>query len=322
MKRAIVTGAAGFIGTHLVKCLKAEGYYVTGIDQKKPEFEPSSADEFLIRDLRQPIQLWDVDEVYQLAADMGGAEWIFSGKNDADIMRNSALINLNVVEVCRHIYVDRVFFSSSACIYPDYVQMNPDHCELYESMAYPARPDSEYGFEKLFAERLYHAYHRNHGLDIRIGRLHNIFGPLCTYTNGREKAPAAICRKVAETPNGGTIDIFGDGEQTRSFLYVDEAVEGIRRLMDSGCTEPLNIGSSEMVTINELVSMTARIAAKVLRVNHIEGPLGVRGRTSNNDMIKTKLGWAPSAPLREGLEKTFRWIERQIHEKETVPMVS
>ena len=315
MKSATVTGAGGFIGHHMVKRLKRDGYYVVGIDRKKPEFEKSEADYFLVRDLRNHIAFDPqcVDEVYQFAAEMGGAEYIFTGDNDADIMRNSALINLNVLESCRHAKAGKVFFASSACVYPDYVQMNPDHCELHEAMAYPARPDSEYGWEKLFSERLYQAYARNHNMDIRIGRLHNVFGTLCTWQGGREKAPAAICRKVAEAPQGGVIDIYGDGTQTRSFLYVDEAVEGIRRLMGSDYSEPINIGSSETVTINELVNMTCKIAGKVLLANHIEGPLGVRGRTSNNDMIKAKLGWAPSAPLRAGLEKTYKWVEQMVN---------
>lgn len=319
MKSAIVCGAGGFIGHHLVKRLKAEGYRVYGVDQKYPEFEQSCADEFSIRDLRNPIRFWDVDEVYNLAADMGGAEFIFSGKNDANIMRNSALINLNVVEACQHIFVDRVFFSSSACIYPDYIQHNPSSCSLIESMAYPARPDSEYGWEKLFSERLYDAYARNYGLNVRIGRLHNIFGPLGTWQHGREKAPAAICRKVARAKDGGAIEIYGDGEQTRSFLHVDECVEGIRRLIDSNCSQPINIGSSEMVTINQLVQMVCEIAGKTLTIIHIPGPLGVRGRTSNNDLIQQKLGWAPSRSLRDGLKDIYAWVEKQVHMSLAVP---
>jgi nucleoside-diphosphate-sugar epimerase len=325
-KNIVICGAGGFIGHYAVNRLKREGCYVTGIDRKYPEFQPTSADQFIIQDLRDaeatveifhPGNMRSVDECWQFAAEMGGAAYIFTGDNDADIMRNSALINLNILEACRRAKVGKVFFASSACVYPDYVQLNPDHCELHEAMAYPARPDSNYGWEKLFSERLYQAYASNHGMDIRIGRLHNVFGPLCTYTGGREKAPAAICRKVAETPNGGIIDIFGDGEQTRSFLYVDEAVEGIRRLMEFDLTKPVNIGSSEMVTINELVNMTCNIAGKTLRVNHIEGPQGVRGRTSNNDLIKAKLGWAPSAPLKAGLEKTYGWIESEVMRNST-----
>lgn len=312
MKRAIVTGAGGFIGGHMVNRLKREGYHVTGIDWKYPEFQPTSADEFSIRDLRQPFQLWDVAEVYNFAAQMGGANYIFSGDNDADIMRDSAMINLNALEACRHIHVDRVFFSSSACVYPDYVQMNPDCCALVEAMAYPARPDSEYGFEKLFAERLYGAYARNYGLNIRIGRLHNIMGSMCIFDGGREKAPAAICRKVAAADAGQAIDIYGDGEQTRSFLHVDECVEGIRRLMASEVSVPLNIGSSEMISINKLVHMVADIAGKEIKINHIPGPLGVRGRTSDNTLIQEKLGWAPSRSLRKGMEETYAWVVGQV----------
>jgi nucleoside-diphosphate-sugar epimerase len=312
MKTAIVTGAGGFIGSHMVKRLKSEGYYVTGIDLKKPEFDKTHADEFSIQDLRKPFQFWDVDEVYNFAANMGGAAYIFSGDNDADVMHDSALININVAEACRHIYVDRVFFSSSACVYPDYVQMNPDHCALVEAMAYPARPDSEYGFEKLFSERLYAAYARNYGLRARIARLHNVHGPFCTWQHGREKAPAAICRKVAAANAGQAIDIYGDGNQTRSFLYVDECVEGIRRLMDSEVSEPLNIGSSEMISINDLVKMVADIASKEIKINHVPGPQGVRGRSSDNTLIKEKLGWAPSQPLVLGMEKTYAWISEQV----------
>lgn len=312
MKRAIVMGAGGFIGGHMVNRLKREGYHVTGIDWKYSEFQPTSADEFSIRDLRQPFQLWDVAEVYNFAAQMGGANYIFSGDNDADIMHDSAMINLNALEACRHIHVDRAFFSSSACVYPDYVQMNSDYCALVEAMAYPARPDSEYGFEKLFAERLYGAYARNYGLNIRIGRLHNIMGSMCTFDGGREKAPAAICRKVAAADAGQAIDIYGDGEQTRSFLHVDECVEGIRRLMASEVSVPLNIGSSEMISINKLVHMVADIAGKEIKINHIPGPLGVRGRTSDNTLIREKLGWAPSAPLREGMTKTYEWVAGQV----------
>jgi GDP-D-mannose 3',5'-epimerase len=320
MKNAIVCGAGGFIGGHMVKRLKQEGYYVVGYDRKHPEFEPSKADEFRLWDLCNPLMFGnDVDELYQLAADMGGADYIFSGTNDADIMRNSALINLNVLEACRRAKVGKVFFSSSACIYPDYVQVNPDHCELHEEMAYPARPDSEYGFEKLFAERLYSAYARNHNLSVRVGRLHNIFGSFCTYMGGREKAPAAICRKVALAPrSGGSIDIYGTGEQTRSFLHVSECVEGIRRLMNSDFAGPVNIGSSEMISINGLVSMVCDIAGKDLAINHIPGPLGVHARSSNNDLIREKLGWAPSAPLRAGMTDLYRWIESEVMRNSTV----
>ncbi len=322
MKTAIVCGAGGFIGNHMVKRLKQEGYYVVGYDRKYPEFEKSEADEFRLWDLRDPLMFGhDVDELFQFAAEMGGAEYIFTGTNDADIMRNSALINLNVLEACRRAKVGKVFFASSACIYPDFVQVNTDHCELHEEMAYPARPDSNYGWEKLFAERLYESYARNHGMAVRIGRLHNIAGPLCTWHGGREKAPAAICRKVAQAQDGGTIEIYGDGQQTRSFLYVDEACEGILRLMRSDVSEPLNIGSSEMVTIDQLVWMVASIADKDVKIDHVPGPLGVRARTSNNDLIKQKLDWAPSQPLREGMEKTYRWIEEQVRNAASVETV-
>lgn len=314
MKTAIVCGAGGFLGHHLVKQLKAEGYFVGGIDRKKPEFEQSQADSFIVHDLRNgvPFSFMPDYEVYQLAAEMGGANYIFTGDNDAEIMRNSSLINLNVLEACRRAKVGKVFFSSSACIYPDFMQHNPDYCALVEQMAYPARPDSNYGWEKLFAERLYDSYSRNYGLRIRIGRLHNVFGPLCTWQHGREKAPAAICRKVAAADAGQAIDIYGDGEQTRSFLHVDECVEGIRRLMNSEVSEPLNIGSSEMISINKLVHMVADIAGKNIRINHIPGPLGVRGRTSDNTLIREQLGWAPSAPLQKGMEETYSWVAGQV----------
>ena len=273
----------------------------------------------IIRDLRAaPVQNDPIfnhcqwDEVYNFAAEMGGADYIFSGTNDANIMRNSALINLNVLEACRRASVGKVFFSSSACIYPDFVQVNTDHCELHEQMAYPARPNSEYGFEKLFAERMYDAYSRNYNLRVAVGRLHNVFGPYGTYRGGREKAPAAICRKVAEAQPGSAIDIYGDGTQTRSFLHVSECVEGIRRLMNSDFAGPVNIGSSEMISINGLVSLVCDIANKDLRINHIDGPLGVHARSSNNDLIKEKLGWAPSAPLRDGMEDLYKWVAEQV----------
>ena len=324
MKTAIVCGAGGMIGHHLVKRLKSEGYWVLGLDRKKPEFQDTSADSFGLWDLRDLAftdEFWNhpyirgrrFDECYQLAAEMGGAQYIFTGDSDSEIMRNSALINLNVLEACRRGNVGKVFFSSSACIYPDYVQLNPDHCALVEQMAYPARPDSNYGWEKLFAERLYESYARNYGMDVRVARLHNIFGAFCTWQHGREKAPAAICRKVAlASRSGGTIDIFGDGEQTRSFLHIDECIEGIRRLMASEVSIPLNIGSSEMITINDLVHMVADIAGKKIKINHIDGPQGVRGRSSNNDLIREKLGWAPSAALRAGMEKTYAWVSQQV----------
>lgn len=317
MKSAIVCGAGGFIGSHLVKRLKREGFWVRGVDLKFPEYAETEADDFAIADLRDPHivrQMFDrrFDEVYQLAADMGGAAFIFTGENDADIMHNSATINLNVVDACHKRNIARVFYSSSACMYPAYNQEDPDNPNCAEDSAYPAAPDSEYGWEKLFSERLFLAYQRNHGLEARVARYHNIFGPEGTWDGGREKAPAAICRKVAMARSGDSIEIWGDGKQTRSFLYVDECVEGTLRLTRSRESGPFNIGSDEMVTINELVDLVADIAGKSIDKNHIPGPLGVRGRNSDNRLIAERLGWAPSRSLREGLETTYAWIERQV----------
>ena len=317
MRTALVCGAGGFIGGHLVKRLKAEGFWVRGADLKGHEYSASEADDFLIGDLRDPYFCRHVvdrrfDEVYQLAADMGGAGFIFVGENDADIMHNSGMINLNMLEVCCTRLVPRIFYSSSACIYPAYNQMNPNSPNCEESSAYPAAPDSEYGWEKLFSERLYLAYSRCRGIEVRIARYHNIFGPEGTWTGGREKAPAALCRKVAEVPNGGTIDIWGDGNQTRSFLYVSECVEGTIRLMRSNFEGPVNVGSEEMVTINQLADMIMAIAGKRLEKQHITGPLGVRGRNSDNRLIEEKLGWKPAQPLSDGLAVTYEWIERQV----------
>ncbi len=315
-KRVLVCGAGGFIGGHLVKRLKSEGFWVRGVDLKRNEFAPSAADEFIIGDLRLVdvvrASLEGIDDVYQLAADMGGAGYIFTGDHDANVMHNSATINLNILECGREAKIRRYFYSSSACIYPAYNQTNPDDPNCSEDSAYPAAPDSEYGWEKLFSERLYAAYQRNHGIEIHVARFHNIFGPQGTWTGGREKAPAAICRKVAETPKGGEIEIWGDGKQTRSFLYVEECVEGVRRLMDSNFAGPVNIGSEEMVTINQLAEMAMEIAGKPLRIRHIDGPLGVRGRNSDNRLIRQKLGWAPSASLRKGLEITYHWVAEQV----------
>lgn len=318
-KTALVLGAGGFIGSHLVTRLKKEGFWVRGVDLKIPDFSASSADEFVQGDLRdqnicRQVVDQSYDEVYQLAADMGGAGFIFSGDNDADIMHNSALINLNILEICQKIKVKRIFYSSSACMYPEHNQLDPDNPKTSEDSAYPANPDSEYGWEKLFSERLYLAFHRNFGLPVRVARFHNIFGPEGTWKDGREKAPAAMCRKVAEATDGSAIEMWGDGEQTRSFLYIDECLEGILRLMRSDWTGPVNIGSEEMVTINELARMVMVIAGKKLSIDHIDGPLGVRGRNSDNLLIAEKLGWQPSQPLMEGLRRTYSWIEEQVEQ--------
>lgn len=317
MKRALVCGAGGFIGSHLVKRLRSEGFWVRGVDLKSPEFSPSGADEFVIGDLRDYATaakaVDGIDDLYQLAADMGGAGYIFTGEHDACVMHNSATINLNTVEAGRKAGVKRFFYSSSACIYPEHNQKDPDNPICSEESAYPAAPDSEYGWEKLFSERLYMAYARNYGIEVHIARFHNIFGPEGTWTGGREKAPAAICRKVAETRDGGEIEIWGDGLQTRSFLYVDECLEGVRRLMESKFAGPVNVGSEEMVTINGLAEMAMRVAGKKLSIRHIPGPLGVRGRNSDNRLISKELGWKPVEPLEHGLEKTYRWIEAQVN---------
>jgi len=317
MKTALVLGAGGFIGNHLVNRLRKEGYRVRGVDLKNPDFGASQADEFIIGDLREQSVCRSVldtafDEVYQLAADMGGAGYLFTGENDANVMHNSATINLNIVHQSHLVGVGKIFYSSSACMYPAYNQEDPDNPNCAEASAYPAQPDSEYGWEKLFSERLYLAYARNFGLDVRVARFHNIFGPLGTWRGGKEKAPAAVCRKVAEAKDGGTIEIWGDGKQTRSFLYIDECLEGVRRLMTSEFSGPVNIGSQEMVTINQLAETVMKIAGKKLLVKHIDGPMGVRGRNSDNRLIREKLNWAPSEPLSKGLERTYEWIESQV----------
>jgi nucleoside-diphosphate-sugar epimerase len=317
-KRILVTGAGGFIGSHLVKRLKKEGFWVRGVDLKYPVFGETAADDFVIGDLRDQVVCRNItddirfDEVYQLAADMGGAGYIFTGEHDADIMHNSATINLNMLERCRITGVKKIFYSSSACIYPRYNQEDPDNPKCSENSAYPAQPDSEYGWEKLFSERLYLAYRNNYGMQVRIARFHNIFGPEGAWNDGREKAPAAICRKVAEAFGGGELEIWGDGKQTRSFLYIDECLEGVRRLVESDFIGPVNIGSEEMVTINQLAEMVMDIAGKKLKIKNVKGPQGVRGRKSDNRLIKEKLGWAPSYPLKKGLEKTYVWIKEQV----------
>ena len=326
-KKALVCGAGGFIGSHMVKKLKLEGYWVRGADVKEPDFSGTEADEFLTGDLTDQSFCKDVtniefDEIYQFAADMGGAGYIFTGEHDADVMNNSATINLNILRNVKD-YKPKIFFSSSACMYPEHNQLDPNTPDCREDTAYPANPDSEYGWEKLFSERLYLSYHRNYNVPVRIARYHNIFGPEGTWTGGREKAPAAICRKVAELPQeGGTIEVWGDGLQTRSFLFVDECVEATYRLVQSDFTGPVNIGSEEMVSINGLVDIAAKAADKKVEKNHIEGPLGVRGRNSNNDLIKEKLDWNYTMTLEEGIKKTYDWInENQMGNKPVVEEV-
>jgi nucleoside-diphosphate-sugar epimerase len=317
LKSALVCGAGGFIGSHLVKRLKQEKFWVRGVDLKFPAFSETEADDFVIADLRDQESCRDVidrrfDEVYQLAADMGGAGYIFIGEHDAAIMHNSATINLNILEACKNRNIKKVFYSSSACMYPEHNQRDPNAPVTREDSAYPANPDSEYGWEKLFSERLYLAYNRNYDMQCRVGRYHNIFGPEGTWVGGKEKAPAALCRKVAETNDGEHIEMWGDGEQTRSFLYVDECLEATIRLTRSTFAGPVNIGSDEMVSINRLARMIMDISGKDLGIKHIPGPLGVRGRNSHNELIEKMLGWRPTAPLRQGLEKTYPWIEDQV----------
>jgi nucleoside-diphosphate-sugar epimerase len=339
MKTALVLGAGGFIGSHLVKRLKSEGFWVRGVDLKRPEYDETAADDFLLYDLRDPKNVEAVmrlegynghplpckylpypfsenlqfDEVYQLAADMGGAGYIFTGENDANVMHNSATINLNVAHEAVKQKVKRIFYSSSACMYPEHNQLDPNNPNCEESSAYPANPDSEYGWEKLFSERLYLAFARNYGLEVRIARFHNIFGPYGTYKGGKEKAPAAMCRKVVEMLEGGEIEVWGDGQQTRSFLYIDECVEGVLRLMRSDFEGPVNIGSEEMVTINQLAQYAIDISGKNITIKNIDGPTGVRGRNSDNKLIQEKLGWSPNYPLYNGLTETFNWINKQVN---------
>ena len=358
MKTALVLGAGGFIGSHMVKRLKKEGYWVRGVDLKYPEFSDTEADEFIQGDLRDKSFVERViqykgeqgnfyesvpyryiepfHEIYQFAADMGGAGFIFTGENDADIMQNSASINLNLLDAQQKLnetfdgsegwsecnrpcldWITKIFYSSSACMYPEYNQLDPDNPDCREESAYPAAPDSEYGWEKLFSERLYLTYSRNYGMPVCVARYHNIFGPEGTWNGGREKAPAAICRKVANAGLADTIEVWGDGEQTRSFLFIDECIEATWRLMQSDFKGPVNIGSEEMVTINELVRIAAKVAGKSIGRDHIDGPLGVRGRNSNNDLIRKELGWDYTQTLEEGIRKTYNWIEQQIC-KETI----
>ena len=317
-KKALVLGGGGFIGSHLVKRLKKEEFWVRAVDLKKPEFSESEADEFIVGDLRDQNLCKKVidqpfDEIYQLAADMGGAGFIFTGENDADIMHNSATINLNVLDNMVKTKNNKVFYSGSACMYPEFNQLDPENPICSEESAYPANPDSEYGWEKLFSERLYLAYARNFGLDVRIARYHNIFGPEGTFDGGREKAPAAICRKIALSKSNGEIEVWGTGQQTRSFLFIDECIEGTLRLMRSKFSGPVNIGSEEMVSISKLVDIIASISNKKISKKFVSGPEGVKGRNSDNKLIKQKLNWEPSLPLNKGLEKTYYWISDQLN---------
>jgi nucleoside-diphosphate-sugar epimerase len=353
-KKILVLGGGGFIGGHLSKRLKEEGNYVRVVDIKSHEyFTPEEmCDEFLTYDLRDPQNVKSViklethkngimpfsylkqpyceqipfDEVYQLAADMGGAGYIFTGEHDADVMHNSAMINLNVAKECVETGVKKIFYSSSACMYPEHNQLDPNNPNCEESSAYPANPDSEYGWEKLFSERLFLSFHRNYGLNVRIARFHNIFGPMGTWKGGKEKSPAAMCRKAAESKDGDVIEVWGDGQQTRSFLYIDECIEAVLKLMDSDFIGPVNIGSEEMITINQLAKMAITFSKKDLYIKNIEGeefkekygfncPLGVKGRNSDNRLYKEKIGWEVSQPLSVGLEKTYQWISSQLEKK-------
>lgn len=316
-RKALVCGAGGFIGNHLVTRLKNEGWWVRGVDIQIPEFSSSDADEFITGDLRDQAIVREIldqpfDEVYQLAADMGGAGYTFTGEHDADIMHNSATINVNVARRAQEMAIRKLFYSSSACVYAKHNQDDPDNPKCSEDSAYPAAPDSEYGWEKLFSERLYLSFNKNYGMDVRIARFHNVFGPKGAWRDGKEKAPAALCRKVATAQTGGEIEIWGDGKQTRSFLYIDECLDGVRRFMDSNFIGPLNIGSEEMVSIDQLAEMIMDIAGKKLTIKHTDGPLGVRGRTSHNELIQQTLGWKPTRPLRDGIEKTYHWIASQL----------
>jgi len=321
MKTALVLGAGGFIGGHMVKRLKSEGYWVRGVDKKLHEHEYSHADDFQLADLTLQSDVQRVidqqfDEVYQLAADMGGAGYINTNLYDADVMHNSATINLNVLHRCKEMNIKKVFFSSSACVYNEELQSTNVNPDCRESSAYPAHPDSEYGWEKLFSERLFHAYNRQHGMQNKVARFHNIFGPYGTWDGGKEKFPAAICRKIAKANDGDEIEIWGDGEQTRSFLYIDDCIEGVRHLMNSETFHgPVNIGADQMISINDTVDLVAQIAGKTIRKKHIDGPTGVRGRNSNNELIEEKLNWRPSQNLKEGLKETYRWINFHVRGK-------
>ena len=317
MKKILVCGAGGFIGSHLVEKLKQDGHYVIGADLKYPLYKETTADKFYKLDLRSQKNVSelidsDIDEIYQLAADMGGAGYIFTGEHDADIMHNSAIINLNVLDEMRKKGVKKVFYSSSACMYPEHNQLDPDNPLLSEESAYPANPDSEYGWEKLFSERLYLSYAKNYGFDVRIARFHNVFGPYGSWNNGKEKAPAALCRKVATVEPNGTIEIWGPGTQTRSFLFIDECLEGVQRLMESDFTGPVNLGSERMISINNLVYLIAKLVNKTVNIKNVPGPMGVMGRNSDNRLIREKLGWAPADNLETGILQTYHWIEHQL----------
>ena len=315
MKKVLVCGAGGFIGGHLVTSLKEKGYYVIGADIKQHEYKTTDADEFYQYDLREQdlvrkLVTADIDTIYQLAADMGGAGYVFTGDNDANIMHNSALINLNILEAMVKTDVKNVFYSSSACMYPSHNQEDPNNPLLSEDSAYPANPDSEYGWEKLFSERVFLAFAKNYGIRARIARFHNIFGPLGSWKDGKEKAPAALCRKVAQST--GEVEVWGPGVQTRSFLFIEECIEGIHRIMASDCEFPLNLGSERMISINDLALLVARIAGKDITIKNIPGPMGVMGRNSHNKLIKETIGWAPGDNLEYGLEKTYAWISEQL----------
>lgn len=317
-KRAVILGAGGFIGSHLVKRLKNEGYFVRGIDLKFPEFDQSLADEFFIADIRKIELVYGVidtsiDEVYQLAADMGGAGYLFSGKYDADIYHNSAMINMNVAQVCNDRGIKKLFFSSSACVYPEYNQESTENPICSEDSVYPAQPESDYGFEKLAAERMYITFKKQYNLNVKIARFHTIYGPLGTFDGGKEKAPAALCRKVAKAKEEDCIEVWGDGKQTRSFLYIDDCIDAVRKLMESNFNGPVNIGSDHLISINDLVQMIIGFSGKNITIKHIEGPEGVRGRNSDNTLIKEKLDWTPVIPTEEGMKKTFEWINKQVN---------